>query len=69
VGTPGRVLWLLQQKILPASNIRAFIMDEADKILDENFLPEVRKVVASLPEKKQVHGLHGAHVVHAVLCM
>jgi ATP-dependent RNA helicase RhlE len=53
VATPGRLLDLLSQKVLSLSQIEFFVLDEADRMLDMGFLPDVRRVVAHLPKKRQ----------------
>lgn len=42
VGTPGRVCALLDKKILAPERIQLFVMDEVDKLLAKDFLPQVR---------------------------
>jgi len=53
VATPGRLLDLLSQKVLSLSQIEFFVLDEADRMLDMGFLPDVKRVVAQLPKKRQ----------------
>lgn len=52
-GTPGRLLDLMGQKILSLKNVDFFVMDEADRMMDMGFLPDLRKIVKALPEKRQ----------------
>ena len=51
--TPGRLLDLMQQGFIHLKDIRFFVLDEADRMLDMGFINDVKKVVAKLPEKKQ----------------
>lgn len=51
--TPGRLLDLMQQGFIHLRDIRFFVLDEADRMLDMGFINDVKKVVAKLPEKKQ----------------
>jgi ATP-dependent RNA helicase RhlE len=51
--TPGRLLDLMQQGFINLRDIRFFVLDEADRMLDMGFINDVKKVVAKLPEKKQ----------------
>ena len=51
--TPGRLLDLMNQRILSLSDIEFFVLDEADRMLDMGFIHDVKKVVAKLPEKRQ----------------
>jgi ATP-dependent RNA helicase RhlE len=53
VATPGRLLDLLQQRVLTLNDIRYFILDEADRMLDMGFVNEVKRIIAKLPAKKQ----------------
>jgi ATP-dependent RNA helicase RhlE len=53
VATPGRLLDLMQQRILSLKDIQYFILDEADRMLDMGFVQDVRKIISVLPEKKQ----------------
>ena len=52
VATPGRLLDLCDQKLLDLRNIRYFVLDEADRMLDMGFINDVRKVLTKLPQKK-----------------
>jgi ATP-dependent RNA helicase DDX20 len=54
VGTPGRIHWLVDKKVMPMLALQLFIMDEVDKLLDESFSVEVHKVIKLLPYDKQV---------------
>ncbi|QUW18813.1 DEAD/DEAH box helicase [Agrococcus sp. Marseille-Q4369] len=49
VGTPGRLLDLSQQRILDLSNVKEIVLDEADKMLDLGFLPDVEKIFSKVP--------------------
>ena len=53
VATPGRLNDLIQQGIIDISHIEIFILDEADRMLDMGFLPDVKRIIAKLPRKKQ----------------
>jgi ATP-dependent RNA helicase RhlE len=53
VATPGRLLDLIQQKIIQLDAVEAFVLDEADRMLDLGFIHDVRKVIAMLPERRQ----------------
>jgi superfamily II DNA/RNA helicase len=46
VGTPGRLLDLAGQRLLSLKNVRVMVLDEADKMLDLGFLPDVEKLFA-----------------------
>ena len=49
VGTPGRLLDLAGQRLLSFGNVKVMVLDEADKMLDLGFLPDVEKLFAQTP--------------------
>jgi superfamily II DNA/RNA helicase len=49
VGTPGRLLDLASQRLLSLKNVSELVLDEADKMLDLGFLPDIEKLVAQTP--------------------
>lgn len=53
VATPGRLLDLMQQGHISLRNIKYFVLDEADRMLDMGFIADVRRIISKLPEKKQ----------------
>ncbi len=53
VATPGRLLDHAGQRTLDLSHVEILVLDEADRMLDMGFLPDVKKVLALLPPKKQ----------------
>jgi superfamily II DNA/RNA helicase len=53
VGTPGRLLDLAERRHLDLSAVRALVLDEADKMLDLGFLPDVERIVKLTPEQRQ----------------
>ena len=53
VGTPGRIIDLMTRRDLDLSAIRVLVLDEADEMLDMGFLPDVERIVASLPSSRQ----------------
>jgi superfamily II DNA/RNA helicase len=53
VGTPGRLLDLARQGHLKLSQVDGLVLDEADKMLDLGFLPDVEKILALTPEQRQ----------------
>ncbi len=53
VATPGRLLDLQQQGHLDLSTVEMLVLDEADRMLDMGFLPDVRKILALVPKEKQ----------------
>ena len=53
VATPGRLLDLQQQGMLDLSTVQMLVLDEADRMLDMGFLPDVKKILALVPKQKQ----------------
>lgn len=53
VATPGRLLALIDQKVINIDHIKIFILDEADRMLDMGFIHDVKKIIAKTPVKKQ----------------
>jgi ATP-dependent RNA helicase DeaD len=53
VGTPGRVLDLLQQGALDLSKVGFLVLDEADEMLDRGFAPDVERILARTPRQRQ----------------
>jgi ATP-dependent RNA helicase RhlE len=53
VATPGRLLDLMNQRRLKLSDVEFFVLDEADRMLDMGFIDDIKKLIATLPDKKQ----------------
>ena len=53
VGCPGRVLDLLQQGLLRLDRVETLVLDEADHMFDMGFLPDIRRILAALPKRRQ----------------
>jgi superfamily II DNA/RNA helicase len=53
VGTPGRLLDLAQQGHLVLGKVRVLVLDEADEMLDLGFLPDIERILAMVPDKRQ----------------
>lgn len=53
IGTPGRVCDLLATRELNLSGVAAFVLDEADRMLDLGFIKDIRRIVAALPQTRQ----------------
>ncbi len=51
--TPGRLLDFLRNKIVRLDRLRILVIDEADRMLDMGFIPDVRKIVNATPPKDQ----------------
>jgi len=53
VATPGRLLDLIDQRFVNLHDIRFFVLDEADRMLDMGFIHDVKKIITKLPAKRQ----------------
>lgn len=53
IATPGRLLDLMNQRLVSLKDIEIFVLDEADRMLDMGFIHDVRKLLAVLPRKRQ----------------
>lgn len=53
VATPGRLIDLMDQKIVRLDKVETFILDEVDRMLDMGFIPAIRTIVGKLPKKRQ----------------
>jgi ATP-dependent RNA helicase RhlE len=53
VATPGRLLDLMQQRVISLEDIKYFVLDEADRMLDMGFVHDVKRIIAKLPAKRQ----------------
>jgi ATP-dependent RNA helicase RhlE len=53
IATPGRLLDCLDRRSVDLSAINIVILDEADRLMDMGFMPQIRRVIASLPRARQ----------------
>src|SRR5262245_45259783 len=53
VATPGRLLDLLDQKLVSLSLVEVLSLDEADRMMDMGFLPDIRRIVRQVPVERQ----------------
>src|SRR5690348_3321126 len=54
VGTPGRVLDMMNKKILQLTYLKIFVLDEADEMLSRGFLDSIKQVISFIPETCQI---------------
>jgi ATP-dependent RNA helicase RhlE len=53
VATPGRLLDHIEQKSVYLGQVEVFVLDEADRMLDMGFIPDIKRIMALLPAKRQ----------------
>ena len=53
IATPGRLLDLVMQRYISLQQIKIFVLDEADRMLDMGFITDVQKIVRKLPVQRQ----------------
>ncbi|MCC6427961.1 MAG: DEAD/DEAH box helicase [Phycisphaerales bacterium] len=53
VATPGRLIDLMQQRLVDLSKVSIFVLDEADRMLDMGFIVPIRRIAAALPKARQ----------------
>ena len=66
VATPGRLLDHMSQKTVTLSNSRIVVLDEADRMLDMGFAPQISKILAALPAERQTM-LFSATMPHEIV--
>lgn len=53
IATPGRLLDLIKQKFVKLGDVKYFVLDEADRMLDMGFIIDVNKIVSYIPKERQ----------------
>jgi ATP-dependent RNA helicase RhlE len=53
IATPGRLMDLMNQGHIDLSRVEVFVLDEADRMLDMGFIPDIRKIQRELPDRRQ----------------
>lgn len=53
IATPGRLIDLMQQESAHLDQVEILVLDEADRMLDMGFLPDMKRIVEKCPEKRQ----------------
>ena len=53
VATPGRLLDHVQQKTVAFNSVEMLVLDEADRMLDMGFIPDIKRILAMLPKERQ----------------
>ena len=53
IATPGRLIDFIQSGICPVNRVNFIVIDEADRMLDMGFEPQIRTIMAQIPEERQ----------------
>ncbi|PCI37838.1 MAG: hypothetical protein COB53_05600 [Elusimicrobia bacterium] len=53
IATPGRLLDLIDRKTVSLKELNTLVLDEADRMLDMGFMPDIQKILKHLPHKRQ----------------
>ena len=53
IATPGRLLDLVGQKAVNLGKVQILVLDEADRMLDMGFIPDIKRIIALLPMQRQ----------------
>ncbi|MCF7797218.1 MAG: DEAD/DEAH box helicase [Lentisphaeria bacterium] len=53
VATPGRLLDLMNQGVVKLHELKVFILDEVDRMLDMGFIPDIRRIMSKIPAERQ----------------
>jgi len=53
IATPGRLNDLINQRQVNLQNVKMFVLDEADRMLDMGFIHDVKKIIACVPKERQ----------------
>ena len=53
IACPGRLIDLMSQGILYLDQVECFVLDEADRMLDMGFLPDIKRIISKLPRSRQ----------------
>lgn len=54
IATPGRLIDLIDQGYAQLDRMSTIVLDEADRMLDTGFLPQVKRIMAKIPKKRQI---------------
>ncbi len=53
IATPGRLIDLMNQKLVDLQHVQILVLDEADRMLDMGFIHDVKRIIAKMPAKRQ----------------
>ncbi|MBF0531938.1 MAG: DEAD/DEAH box helicase [Candidatus Omnitrophica bacterium] len=68
IATPGRFIDLMEQKYIPAKEVRILVLDEADRMLDMGFWPQIQQILKVIPRERQTM-LFSATIVPEVMTL
>ena len=54
IGTPGRILDMFNKEVIKKANIKLLVLDEADELLSEGFLHQIRRIIGLIPRTSQI---------------
>lgn len=54
VGSPGRILHLIKMNAISTKSVRLFVLDEADRLMEDSFQKDINYIYSQLPERKQL---------------
>jgi ATP-dependent RNA helicase RhlE len=66
VATPGRLIDHLDQRLVDLSNVTELVLDEADRMLDMGFEPQIRRILQAVPKERQTM-LFSATMPHEIV--
>jgi ATP-dependent RNA helicase DeaD len=66
VGTPGRIMDLLDRRILKLAWVKVVVLDEADRMLDMGFIDDIEYILSRVPSNRQT-SLFSATIDHSVM--
>jgi len=53
IATPGRLMDFYRDQVFPIKYVKTLVLDEADKMMDMGFMPQLRKILEIIPRKRQ----------------
>ncbi len=68
IATPGRLLDHIERKNITFGSLQVLVLDEADRMLDVGFLPDIKRIIALLPRERQTM-LFSATLIPAIVSL